>query len=287
MEPPVLSIGGVAYEHVVTRNISIYRGDDAYLRIGAAGDVRSEHAIHKRLLESGFPVAELLSEGEHRGLGWYTEASLGHDTLGDIFDAETSEGGTIADGTFGSFLSVILAWGRAQLSAASDTDFADDFRRMCLIEEAVVAYPDLAGDIQSAFGIAVSRLRAFPAVPTHGDFHAFNACAGGVIDLDRVGWGPAGYDLIAALLIPELFPHEEGAYVFTEGHRVRYLSAVDELFASRGLPAPSAYTDDYLVCKLGWSAAWRQRTELREWMDTRYREMLAAYLGEGIVRITP
>jgi hypothetical protein len=85
-------------------------------------------------------------------------------------------------------------------------------------------------------------------------------------------------------MIPELFPPEEGAYVFTEGHRVRYLPAVDALFTSRGLPAPSAYIDDYLVCKLGWAAAWRRRAELREWMDMRYQEMLAAYLREEFAR---
>lgn len=280
MEPPVLSIGGVAYEHVVTRNISIYRGDDAYLRVGEAGDVRSEHAIHRRLLESGFPVAELLSEGEHRGLGWYTEASLGHDTLGDIFDAETKETGEISRDSFEAFLSVVLAWGEAQLDAASDTDIADDFRRICALDEALREYPQWAQDIQSAFDLAMSRLNVFPAVQTHGDFHAFNACRGGGIDLDGVGWGPAGYDLITALVTPGLFPPAEGEYQYTRGQMDRYLAAIDGLYAQRGLPAPSTHIDDHMICKLEYAARWRRRTELCEWMDARYREMLAAYLGE-------
>ena len=287
MGPPVLSIGGVAYEHVVTRNISIYRGDDAYLRIGEAGAVGHERAIHKRLLESGFPVARLLSEGEHRGLGWYTEASLGRDTLGDIFDTETKETGEISRDSFEAFLSVVLAWGSSQLDAASDTDFVDDFRRICALDDALREYPRWARDIQGAFALALSRLDGFPAVPTHGDLQAFNACRGGVIDLDGVGWGPAGYDLITALSTPGLFPPAEGEYQYTRGQMDRYLAAIDALYAQRGLPAPSAHIDDYMICKLGYAARWRRRTELREWIDARYGEMLAAYLREGIVRKSP
>ena len=108
-----------------------------------------------------------------------------------------------------------------------------------------------------------------------------------MIDLDWVGWGPAGYDLITALLTPGLFPPAEGEYQYTRGQMDRYLAAIDALYAQRGLPAPSTHIDDYMICKLGWAARWRRRAELREWMDIRYGEMLAAYLREETVRNMP
>jgi len=44
----------------------------------------------------------------------------------------------------------------------------------------------------------MARLDEFPGTLVHGDLHAFNMCAGGVIDLEGSGWGIAGYDALTA-----------------------------------------------------------------------------------------
>ena len=56
--------------------------------------------------------------------------------------------------------------------------------------------PDLASLSEQAFVKILARLRDFPTVWTHGDFHPYNVCAGGVIDLETTQPGIAGYDII-------------------------------------------------------------------------------------------
>ena len=127
---------------------------------------------------------------------------------------------------------------------------------------------------------APERRRGLPAAPTHGDFHAHNACAGGAIDLERGGLrGPAGYDAVAGLLVPELFPPAPDAYRYTARQRRRYLAALDALFVPRGLPPPSAHAADVRFCALLACLPDRDhRPAQQQWLYARYRTELDVYV---------
>ena len=53
----------------------------------------------------------------------------------------------------------------------------------------------------SAFEDAVARLEQLPGTLLHGDLHADNTCAGGVIDLEGTGRGVIGYDAVTAVFV--------------------------------------------------------------------------------------
>lgn len=93
-------VGEQHFDLVVTRadGVSIYRGDDRYLRIGPADELDEEIAIQRRMLDAGFPVPDLIETGEHKGLRYAIESSLGLDTLGDRFDVEVPATGSISPG---------------------------------------------------------------------------------------------------------------------------------------------------------------------------------------------
>ena len=82
----------------------------------------------------------------------------------------------------------------------------------------------------------------------HPDLHAFNMCAGGVIDLEGAGWGPAGDDVATAPFVPALCGLTSSATPwFTPAQISEHLAMVDAVFSDRGLPSPTERLDELLV----------------------------------------
>src|SRR5688500_5861641 len=90
--------------------------------------------------------------------------------------------------------------------------------------------------------------------------------------------GPAGYDAVAGLLVPALFPPAPDAYRYSARQRRRYLAALDALFVPHHLPPPSAYAADFRICKLLYCVPHRHhRPAQQQWLYARYRAELDAY----------
>lgn len=66
---------------------------DEYLKIGAATKIAKDLSIHRELLELGFPVSNILSEGQEGELSYFRESSLGEQTFGEMFAEETKNTG--------------------------------------------------------------------------------------------------------------------------------------------------------------------------------------------------
>ncbi|CAN5636839.1 hypothetical protein BH24CHL1_BH24CHL1_12430 [soil metagenome] len=275
---PERRIEGRTFEHVVSRGpVSIYRGPDTYLRIGPGEVLREEADSHKHLWRLGFPVGKLIAEGEHESLFYYIEESAGA-TFGDIFDAEAQRSGSIRPESFEAFQNIVLTYAGAQLRNVSPVDAKDDFQRTVHVSQVTQIFPDFAEQTARVFTQVAERLRVFPTVLTHGDFHAFNVCERGVIDVESVAWGFAGYDVITAILLPGLFPLAEDEFSYSQEQLDGYLAAIDDLYMSHGFERPSNYARDFLIAKMMWLVAGRQRPEkLLGWMDNQYQEMLNAY----------
>jgi Phosphotransferase enzyme family len=277
----VAVVGGQRFtlHHARPSGVALYRGEGAYMRVGPPHALEPEYRAHVRLLALGFPVAALLDRGEAGGQFYFVEESLGAETFGDRFDSETGRGG-VTEASFAAFLAVVRRYAAAQLRGATAADgrTGDAFAGIARLDQALDELPDLRGAALRGFARAVERLSAYPSVETHPDLHAYNVCAGGVIDLEGVTRGYAGYDVIGALLVPELFPPAPGAYGFSPPQRARYLAAVDALYAEHDLPPPSATSGAIRLCKLLSSVVGRRgRPAQRRWLVEHCRAALAPY----------
>jgi len=249
-----IEVNGRTFDLVCVRRseVGVYRGDDAYLRIGSA--TVPEVALQRRLLADGFPVAEILEVGEHAGSPYFIEASLGPDTWGDLIQEQIDAGGRVSDEEFWVFADVMLRWARAQLGGVRRPWHTTDLAGFLGVARAVDNVPALAAPIRAAFGQVVAVLRDLPGALQHDDLHAFNTCRGGVIDLEGVAWAVAGYDVATAVLEPSLAEArwDDGRLSlawFTEDQVGDYLQRLDDTFLHASAPPPSALVDAYLVCR--------------------------------------
>lgn len=249
-----IEVNGRSFDLVCVRRsgVAVYRGDDAYLRLGAA--TVPEVAMQRRLLAGGFPVAEILEVGEHGGSPYFVEASLGRDTWGDAHEGRIDAGGRVSDQEFWVFGEVMLQWARAQLGGERSPWQSGDLADLLGVARAADHVPEVATAIGAAFEQAVTELSDLPGAHQHDDLHAFNACPGGVIDLEGIGWAAAGYDVATAVLDPSLAEGrwEDGTLVltwFTEDQVRTYLDRLDEEFLRASAPPPSTLVDAYLMCR--------------------------------------
>jgi len=249
-----IEVGGRWYDLVCVRRTgaAVYRGDGTYLRVGSA--TLDELVVHRRLLAEGYPVAELLDVGEHAGAPYFVEASLGQDTWGDVHEQRIGAGHRITDREFWALGDVLLRWGHAQVRVERRAWSRHDLVDLLGVHRATEHVPELAAAILTAFDQAVAELADLPGAWQHDDLHAFNACAGGVIDVEGVAWGPAGYDVATAVLEPSISDArwEAGALVlawFTADQVRDFLGRLDHEFRSAGAPGPSTYLDALLICR--------------------------------------
>lgn len=231
---------------------AVYRGDGTYLRVGPP--TVDELALHRRLLAAGYPVAEILEVGEHAGAPYFVEASLGPDTWGDLHEERIAGGHHVTDLEFWELGEVLLRWGRAQVQGPrrewSDSELSD----LVGVARAADHVPELATSICAAFEQAVTGLRGLPGAWQHDDLHAFNACAGGVIDVEGVGWAAAGYDVATSVLEPTLaearWENDALAVAWFTPEQVReFLDRLDDEFFRASAPPPSTLLDALLVCR--------------------------------------
>ena len=212
--PPSLHLHGTDFERVCVRRsgVAVYRGEIGYLRIGAA--LEPELAVHRLMLEHGYPVPRILHVGRHHGALFVIEESLGAETLGDRFASEQRTQGSITDEGFRVYLAVAERYALAEAGCAREA--------------------------HSRGAVATTLV--------HADLHAFNMCAGGVIDLEGAGWGPAGYDVATAPFVPALCGLTSPRTPWVTGDRLgHYLAMVDRVFGDHGMPKPSSQLDELLV----------------------------------------
>ncbi|HEU0285449.1 MAG TPA: phosphotransferase [Nocardioidaceae bacterium] len=226
--------------------MAVYRGDQTYLRIGPG--LAAELDLHKTMLSFDFPVAGILDEGVHERFAYFIEESLGPQTLGDRFEEQLDAGGGIVDEGFADFMSIVERQIRAQLSMPTRPVSADEFDHVTGAHQTAKRLPDLAPRILDAFHAALARLDDFPGTLVHGDLHAFNMCAGGVIDLEDSGWGIAGYDVLTAAYVSALGDLGDRPW-FTTQQIESYVAMIDRVFANHGIAPPSSRLDDFLLCR--------------------------------------
>ena len=285
-----LELGGAVYELVCVRRsgVAVFRGPGRFLRLGDELPVELE--THRRMLELGYPVADILDVGELDGAPYLVERSMGEPTLGDAW-ADRGDDSWVPAEEFAGFLAIMVRQAQAQLRDTRPPD-RDGLAGFLGVGAACANVPALAGEIEEAFSRAWVSLQDFPAALQHSDLHPYNVCPLGVIDLEGSGWASAGYDVTTAVLEATLaravWDHDRLTLAwFTPDQVTTYLEAIDGVFREASLPPPSASLDAYLVCRVLATCSriprdpeiWHRRSQTLE-------RSLASFLESGRFPIT-
>ncbi len=263
MIPREIRIGTKTYHYLRTRehqNVSVYRGDDAYFRIGSVGIIQKEICHHNMLLQYGFPVTKITESGWLFNNAYYIEKSFGEEQFSKFFIRDCLTHGEISGAHFRALLTTVKRYALAQINSAtakkSWRDFFTAIHAKILKKEA----PMLAKKLKTALLKIQKKLEPFPFVISHGDFNAHNIFPKGVIDMEHVAYAPAGYDLITLIAQTDMFPlakkyEFKRRYEFSQGQKEQYFSMVDALYARAGLPKLSMYKNEFRFYRAVWSAA--------------------------------
>lgn len=290
MEAPVLTIEGEAYVFVKTRNhmpISIYKGKESYLRIGPKELIQQEIGYHKSLLEFGFPIPKIISEGEYLDSHYFTETSFGDAHFGQIFRSNCIDL-MVLDSDFSKLLNVVKIFTHAQLQTANVQPFAfETFRELIHTDTLIKELPRLQVETREAMRRIENHTKDLPSVLTHGDFNPFNIFEKGVIDWESGSYAPMGYDLVTNISQTFFFPLG-GDYEFTAACRYTekqidtYWQQLDTICADAGIPPISDYRNDFILCRSIWSVVRMDRwPKIQAWRYQQFEALIKTYLSGG------
>lgn len=129
-----------------------------------------------------------------------------------------------------------------------------------------------------AAGLGLGRLDRVSS-PRYPEFHPYNLCPGGVIDLEFVHWSVAGYDTMTGLFADDLLPPAPADYRYTATQLTAARAAIDALFQRYHLPLPSHYLADFRLCRMMRivQLAERRPLEAQQWIYQQYVTLATAY----------
>lgn len=257
--PKHITVEGSVFELVdVQRGGSaIYKNENYYLRIGDLPKLGEDLTLHKRMESFGFPVAQLVSEGNFQNMPYFIEESLGTECFGQIFKKETQTFGQVTDESFGKFLAITAQFATAQLKTVSETKNWETFRTGLHLDILCQELPLLKQKIIDKYSQVEERLKAFPFGILHGDFTPFNIYPKGIIDLEDSFLGPVGFDVGAFPGIQNWFPDTSDdelhkVYKCTNSQTQEYLRTMDNIYQGEGLPKISDFLDEFNFTKGIW-----------------------------------
>lgn len=284
-------IDGKTYSYIKTREytpVSIYRNENEFLRIGPKDIIAEELTLHKKLLEFGFPVPQILSEGEKDDFYYYIETLLGDTLLGDVFWEDAKKNGIVTDENFQKLLVLVEKFVRAQLKTAEKVGAFESFYLGLHVDYILEELPYLQEKILAGFEKLKERVSIFPAVMTHGDFNPYNLFEAGVIDFGNSFVAPAGYDIVTNAYHSFLFPKDGEfevmrRYEFSDEQLKAYFSLVDQIYIENDLPKVSDFVEDFIFARTIWSAVRMQRwPKIQSWRHEKLEKILERYLlGSG------
>ncbi len=293
MQEPELIIDGKKYHYVKTRNhepVSVYKGDGCFLRIGPKEIIQEEIDFHKNLLRLGFPIADFLESGEHEELFYFTESSLGENNLSYLFKENLSNDRIVSEHDFEIFLNITRKYLEAGLRTISQKVFeAGKFEKMIHFDFILEELPLLKDKTSEAMKRAEENINRLPIVLSHGDFNPYNIFPKGVIDWERAGEAPLGYDITTNISQFLFFPfsgdfEHVANYNFSNEQISKYWAEIDKICISKGFPKISDYFNDFLFARCIWSVVRMDRTpKLQKWRNAQYEKILDVYLNGGNV----
>lgn len=260
---PQIEINGIVFSWVNTQRgglTAIYKDNSTFLRIGSPEKIKKDLLLHKKLAEYGFPIAQLLDEGQIGEMHYFIEKSLGSEHFGTLFQKEFNEQGHITDETFDKFMIVCEKFVKSQLKTLSLQKDWDNFRTAIHLDVICEELPEYKEKIINAYEKVKEKLSVYPFVLTHGDFTPFNILPEGIIDIENAFSGPAGYDLGGILATPNWFPDSteyefHQVYKLTPEQKQKFIDKIDNIYVNNSLPKISNYLEEFNFTKGMWFTA--------------------------------
>lgn len=286
MDPQEIIIDGKPFRLVKRSRrgeVFIYQSDDRFARVGERGVVEKMLALHKKFDTFGFPVPAVLSQGAIDTGAYYLEQSLGEKCFSFLFQDDIAKNGAISTELFEQYISITEKFVQAQLRSVTQDSrglsLSDLIRPYDLAEE----LPEFGERIMKRYDEALSAIKVFPLVLTHGDFCSHNLFPAGVIDFEKAYYAPAGYDIVTNIFQNKYFPTSREyeyyqLYVVTPEQENLYYRRLDSLYREAGLPEVSKYRQHFEYCRAVWHTARNQRApKIQQW---RYEFFKKQYFGE-------
>jgi hypothetical protein len=261
---PEVTINGRTFRLVKKRReapMAVYRSDNRFLRIGDKENLQAELKMRDSLKEYGFPIPNRFKESKTEdGLYYYIEKSMGYKHFSQIFKDDIENKGDVSSRSFSEFLRVVKEFAVAQLNTKTSKHDYNEFTNAIDIKVLMKELSSYKKKIWNFYEEAKERFSIFPSVLTHGDFNSHNLYKRGVIDFENIFYGPAGYDLVSAVITPDYFPirgdyEVVSPFRFSDEHKEKYFKVIDELYLENGLPRLSDYTKYFEFCRATWMTA--------------------------------
>lgn len=271
MKEKPLEIHGEKWAYVKDRLLDrgqVYRSFDnsQYLRIGTISGINAEAAFVRNLHQRGFPVPEVLGQGEINGLGYYIERSIGKVSFGERFQNEYTSRGKVNDTTFTAYCDMMCQFLAAQLDSANYIKGTSEVRKGIHLANVLEENPDInTNQIELCVKKIEDKLQVLPLTLTHGDFSPFNMFEEGIIDFEYRFIAPVGYDVLTGATLQRFWN-----YTGTDGKTqlefdlnaeqiAHYLDKVDAEAERQGIKDLSRFTDEFVLLKAIWSLAYEKQ----------------------------
>lgn len=278
------------FEYIKTRetgSIGVFKSEDGtqFLRIGDKVSITLEVGLHRKLIQNGFPVPPIISEGEYGKKAYYIEQSLGEKHLSDLFLADYTTTGEISNTHFNSLLSLSKLLAKAQLRTVQDKCDLENLYSGILMHTIQKELPHLWDRIRSAYWIAVQKIAQLPFVASHGDLNPHNMFERGIIDFGDAHDAPLGYDLVCNVYqefnFPKIGDYESMRWFELSPKQIgEYFFEIDGLLERSGASKISDFKEDFIVLRaIRSTARIGKNTKLRQWRTDRLAKILASYIS--------
>ena len=284
MNLPEISINGTTFRLVkLSRRgeVAVYTSGELYARVGEHGVIERMLTLHKKFVEFGFPVPEIVGQGTLSDAGYFLEKSLGEKCFSYLFQDDIEKHGAVSPELFEKFIAVTEKFAKAQLRTAGPNGSGILLDELIRPRDLAKELPEYGDKILGLYEKAVSALKIFPRVLTQGDFCSHNLFPEGVIDFEKAYYAPAGYDIVTNIFQNDYFPVSREyeyyqLYSLTEEQKALYYKRIDTLYREAGLPELSKYREYFKYCRAVWHTARNNRMpKLQKW---RYEFFKKQYL---------
>lgn len=283
--PEALTIEGQTFTRVPRARadsdgeVRVYRGRGTFMRTGEKDVIDRYVAVHQKMASAGYPVAQVLSTGEHEGIGYYIEASLGDSSFAELFRDDFGRRGTISSERFQQFLQTARTYLVAQTKAQREPIDVESFASMIHLDLILREMPEHAAAIQKRFDGAM-RMLSVPYVLSHGDFNPANMYPTGVIDIENTINAPIGYDAVTAIESAEWFVQNDESkifshYAFTPEQKNEYMRMCEDIYKDI-MPIRHLWKE-FAFCRAIWMTV-----RMHKWPQTqayRYEKFVRTYLA--------
>lgn len=245
--------------------IKVYRSINGlkYLRIGEGEKIKSEIGHVTELRTLGFPVPEVLYQGETPDhLYYFIERSIGEKSFGDTFREEYASGHKVSDESVKSFTEMVCTFFKIQIQSPDQPHTNIDLRAQVMLLNVIEENPDLnAGQLEECVRKIEIKLDALPQKFSHGDLSPRNVFKEGIIDFEYGTIAPIGHDVLTAPLLERFWGFKTGVkntneeFYLSEDQISYYFKRIDEEAESHGIKDLLRYRDDFLLLRAIWSLA--------------------------------